>query len=920
MALRSLWSGLRRLMFKDRVERDLADEVDHFVQMAAAAHVRRGVAPAEAERLARQQMGGIEQVKESVRDFGWEVPVETVLRDARHAVRGLRRWPAFSVAATLTLALGIGATTAMFSVVHGVMLRPLPFPRGHELAMLWTDDPKRGLHRELTAYPTIADWQRLNQTFADLAYYNTARAVVRTRAGRERTRLAFASPNLFTLLGVPPERGRWLASDDGNQGVKTAVISHSLWQRRFAGDPGAVGQTLVLEDWEGDPPPLFHVVGIMPPDFTFPERQVEIWTDARTSAGWQCESSERFLSYGRQWTAIGRMRPGVTVSAARRDFAQISQHLSRIHGAPVAGFPGFNVAVVPLLESIAGRELQQSLWLLMGAVTVVLLIACGNVGNLLLARGASRQHELALRFALGATRARVCQQLLVEAVVLAIIGGVAGVLLATGTTRLLATLAAGRLPRVEEVTVDANVLAFAVAVSLASALLFGLLPLGRARGAETALRLREAAALGGTGHSRLMRSVLVTVQCTLAVTLLVGAGLLLRSLAQVRAVPAGFDPVNVLVSRVEFGRDSVTSSANSDRSPLARVTAMDAFLERLAADPAVEGAAFVDDLFITGQGNESVSLPGRASATIPAGQLAEALVSPDFFATLRVPLRLGRYPTRADTAAKTRALAAPLDASLSLPDKARVAVAEPVVVNDAFVGRFFGTATPLGERFCIDPTGKTYCFEIVGVVANMHRQGPEHSPIPEYYGAFIPAGGTRADLVVRTRENPVAAIAAIRRLVDEMFPGAVVARAATMDADFGAFTAQRIFHTWLLTGFALLALTLAATGIYGVVHYTAAQRMRELAVRVSIGARPRDLFSLVVSTGMRAPLAGIACGLLLAMAAGRVLAHLLFGIEKADVTTFAMVAATLSGVALAACIGPARRAARTDAISVLRLE
>jgi predicted permease len=921
MSLRAVRLGLRRLFDRNRADRDLSDEVAHYVELATAEHVRRGFSPEEAARRARVEMGSIEAVKERVRASGWEARVESFWQDVRYAARNLRGQRTFTLAAALTLTLGIGATTAMFSVVDGV-LRPLPLPRAHELALLFTDDIRRGLHRELTATLTIEDWQRLNTTFSGLAYYSSERATVAVRDGRQRTRLAFVSSNLFPLLAVPPHLGSWLPADDTPAATVPAVISHALWQNRFGGAADVIGQTLVLDDWQGkDARPAFVVTGVMPPRFAFPDRFTDVWTPAPTYWRWSRERVERFPSWARRWTVLGRLQPDVTVAAAERDFARISAQLNAMHPSAPHDFPGFAVSVVPLLDTVVGPSVQRALWVLMAAVIVVLAIACANVGNLLLARGAARQHELALRFALGASRWRVSRQLLIEALLLAALGGVGGVLLAVMASDALAVFGAGRLPRVDDIAVDRRVLFFAALASLVAGLTCGVLPALRATGGDACRRLRDAGALGGSTRTRVVRATLVAAQCALAAILLVGAGLLVRSLARVYDVRSGFDAENVLVARVEFPRDTTPPAPGDSGAGLAstRMQAMDDLFARIAAHPDVEAVSFIDDLFIAGQGNASIAFPGSEATTV-SGQLQEAAVTPQFFRTLHVPLRDGRYLQSGDAVTKIRALWSPIERSLPLIEWARRAVAEPVVVNEAFVARFLADRRPIGERFCVDPTGKTYCYEIVGVVADMHRQGPEQPAIPEYYGPYFPVSGGRADLLVRTRAQSDAVSGMIRHTVNELFPGSVVVRIAAVDADFSAFTGQRRFHTTLLAGFAVLAVMLAAIGICSLVHYTVAQRMRELAVRVSLGARPGQVLRLVLASGLRAPFAGIVLGLLAALAGSRVLTHLMFEIEPSDAATFVSVGATLLAVALTACYLPAHRAARRDPVAVLRLD
>ena len=921
MSLRSLRMGLRRLLHKDAAERELSDEVAHFIEMSTSELMRQGLTRAEAERAARVQMGSVEAVKETVRSAGWDATVETIFKDFRYSGRALRRQPTFTLAATLTLALGIGTTTAMFSVVNGVMLRPLPYLDGQRLVLLWTDDVKRGLHREPTAYTTIADWQRDNHTFEGIAFFSGQRAILGGEQARIET--AFASANLLPLLGVPPIMGRWLSPDDVQTAAPVAVISYALWQRRFGSDPAVLGKSLVFDEWQGKGRvDQLAIVGVMPPGFTFFNRQTEVWVPATLYWRWTRESSERFQEWARRWVAVGRLRPDASLADARADFAAIAARLTGMLGTEIPDFPGFAINLVPMLDFVAGPTLQLTLWLLMGAVGLVLLVACANVGNLLLARGAARQHEIAVRRALGASRPRLVRQLIVESVILAIIGAALGIGIAFAATRGLSVVAVNRLPRLDQIVIDGNVLMFTLVASMISAALFGFFPALRVTADSTAGCPREASGLGGTPGIRRTRGLLVAIECVLAVVLLVGAGLLLRSLVRVRAVDPGFDASNVLVARIEFPRAEAPPGAAKDSgqaAAMARDQTLQELLARLTALPDVVSAGFVDDMFISGPGNESVSFPGRGGSVV-AGELAEAAVNGGFFSTLRVPLQRGRWLTREDAHTKIRALWSPIPSGLSLTEKARVAVAEPVIVNEAFVQRFLSGREPIGERFCIDPTNKTYCYEVVGVAGNMHRQGPERPAIPEYFGSFIPFTAGRGDLLIRTRGNPAAAAGAVRTIVAEMLPGALVPRIASAASDLGEFIAQRSLQTWLLAVFAVLALVLAAIGIYGIVHYAVTQRTREIAVRVALGATRRDVLAMIVGGGMRIPIVGMAVGLIVSVGAARLLSAIVFEVGTTDPITFVAVGVTLLAAALMACYAPARRAARMDAIAALRLE
>jgi len=910
--LRSLRFGLRRLFNRDASERDLTDEVQHLLEMTADEYVRRGLTREEATRRARAEFGGVESVKEQVRTGGWEAAVESLWRDLRYACRGLARNPVFALVVIATLALGIGASTAMFSVLNAVMLRPLPYADADRLTLLWTDDVKRGLHTENTAYGTIADWRQQASTFEAIAYFSAGRATLGTGETAERTRAALVSGNLFPLLGPAPSLGRAISEDEERSAAPVAVISHGLWTRRFASDPGVLGRPLVIDEWQGKGGvETLTIVGVMPPGFYFPDRTTEIWAPATTYWRWTRESSERHQSWARRWTAIGRLRPDASIDEAREDLARVGRQLERAYPATLPDFPGFAVNVVPMLDSIAGVPLQRALWLLMAAVGLVLLVACANVANLLLARGAARQQEFALRRALGASRFRLIRQQLIESLALAALGGMAGAALAVALTRMITVLAAQRLPRLDEGVIDARVLVFAGMAALVAAIVFGVFPALRATAAERGQIVRP-------------RRFMLIAECALAVVLLVGAGLLIRSLAQVRAVDPGFDPARVLMTRVQFPREQLApeNAATTDQErAMRREQIQRSLLERVTGLPDVEVAAYIDDMFITGAGNASIAFPGMDPGGVAAGELLAASVSPEFFPALRVPLRAGRYLRRGDALAKIRALWAPTPSrSWTLEEKARRAVAEPVVVNEAFVRRYLSAKDPIGERFCIDPTAKTYWYEIVGVVADMHRQGLERASIPEYFGPFVATPSGRVDLIVRTGGNPLATASSVKDAIAGEVPGAVIPQIGTLDAALGDFSAQRRLQTLLLASFAALALLLAAIGIYGMVHYAVAQRTREIGVRIAIGARPQDVFVRVMADGVRWPIVGIALGLAAAAGATRLMAHLLFGVETSDPITFAAVAVTLFATALIACWAPARRAATVDAVVALRVE
>jgi predicted permease len=929
-AWRTITQGLRSLVRRDELERDLDDELRHYLEMATRENVRRGMTPEEAERAARVQLGGghFEAAKETVRSGGWEASVSAILQELRLAARGLRRSPAFTIVAVLSLALGIGATTTMFSVMNAVMFRPLPYRDAEELALIWTNDPRRGLPREATAYLTITDWQSRSRAFRDIAFYMTSRESLThhdPERGRGRTRVANVSSNFFALVGTAPAMGRVLSPLDVTDRANVAVISHRFWQRWFDGAPDVIGKTIALGDASAkDGMGAVTVIGVMPADFYFPDRATEIFTPATLYWRFDRETSERFQDWARRWTGIGRLAPGVSIEAARADLAAIGRQLAAANPTNIPDFPGFGTTVLPVLDAVAGTGLRSSLWMLLATVGLVLLVVCANVANLILARGATRHREFAVRRALGAGRGRIVRELFAESALLALVGGVIGVFIATWGTPLLASAAASYLPRMDEVALDVRVLGFGLTATIVSALAFGLLPALRLSSTDANEALREGGR--GTGSIRLRRSqgAMVLAESALALVLLTGAGLLLKSLSRLNAVDPGFDPSNVLTVRVEYppeARPTAPPTPGVDPgAPRARAReqSMDEMLTRLRTIPGVEAVGYIDDMFQAGQGNASITIPGRLASAIPPGELAEANVTPGFFPVMRVPLRRGRYLTRDDALQKTRALFNLVLGPISLADKERLATPEPVVVNEAFVHRFFRDEDPIGRKFCVDPTGKTYWFEIVGVVGDMRRSGRERAVMPQFYGPFIPNGNGRADLVVRAQRDPLALVATIRAEVTRAVPGIVVVSVSTLEAGLDSFSAQRRFQTWLITLFALIAVGLAAVGIFGLAHYAVAERRREIGVRVALGASPRDVLRLLIAQGMRMPVLGIAIGVAISMALARVIASQLYSVEPTDPVTFAAVATALTLVAASACYLAARRAAKADPVQALR--
>jgi predicted permease len=915
MSLRTITHGLRRLLNPQAADRALDDEIHQYIIAAADEYVKSGMSRAEAERRARMDFGGVEAAKEAVRDAGWESIPDRVRRDVSFAVRTFGRNPGFTASVLVTLALGIGAATAMFSVLQAVLLRPLPYHEPDKLALIWTDDVRRGLHQEPTAYSTIQDWRRDASAFQGIAYFSVGRSAINDNGRRATARYSYTSGNTFAVLGVQPALGRTLTVEDERERLPVAVISHSLWQQQFHGDSAVIGRPLVLDGGEKGGASL-RIVGVMPPTFYFPYRQTDIWIPATQYWRFSTESSERFPDWARRWTAVGRVRDGASIDDARDELERLGARLSTVHQTTIPDFPGFSTTVMPILDSVANRNLRTALWVLMGGVVLVLLVACANVANLLLARGAARHHELIVRQAIGASRGRLVGQLMVESLLLALIGGAAGLTLAWSTVRAIVAAGAGQVPRLNEASMSMPVLVFALCTAVAAGLIFGTVP---AFGLTGTLNVGMRGS--GTSRSRRMRQLLVVSECTIAIVLLAGAGLLLRSLGYLNAVDPGFDPSRTIAVRIEFPPDARTAGEESEKDrALRRHTVAAEVRRRVAALPGVEAAGYMDDLFIAGTGNESIAIPGRADLGMSPGELTEGSVSAGFFDALKVRLVLGRLLTDADVTAKINALWAPINNAGTLGERQARAVFEPVVVNTEFVRRFFPGENPIGKQFCVDPTNKTYWYTIVGVVSDMRRQGLAKQAIAQYFGPWLAMPMSRVDLLVRASGDPPQLSAPVRAAVQEVVPGAIVGGISTVESQLGAFHAQRSFQTVLLSIFAALAIALAAVGIFGVVHYTVSERAGELGIRIALGATPGRIRGLVIAQGMREPILGVVIGIALALAATRLLSAALFGVTATDPMTYAAVAGILLGVAAVACLIPAIRATRVDPITALRRE
>ncbi|HEX8187723.1 MAG TPA: ABC transporter permease [Pyrinomonadaceae bacterium] len=805
----------------------------------------------------------------------------TLLQDVRYAARTLSKSPGFTLVAVLALALGIGANTAIFSVVKAVLLSPLPYPDSERLVWVRESNPGAEIPDEPASAPNYNDWRTQAGSFEALAAYNDAALTLTgENAEPERVPAAVVSANFFQALGVAPALGRGFTPEEETAGRnRVAVISHGLWRRRFGASPKALGQTLTIA---GNP---YTVVGVTPPDFKTPviEKQPQVWVPVVFNLAETARRSD-YLS------VIGRLKAGATAEQARAELSGVAARLAEQYPASNAGW---GVTVAPLHEKVVG-DVRSALWVLMGVVGFLLLISCANVANLLLARAAARRQEFAVRSALGARRGRIVRQFLTESVLLSLAGGALGLLLAAWGVELLVALSGGDIPRLDEAGLDARVLGFTFAVSLATGLFFGLLPALSASKADLAESLKEGGGRGPTAGrgSRRLRDSLVVAEIAVAVVMLAGAGLMIRSFLRIQAVDPGFRPENILTLDLALPRAKYKENS--------QVTAFyDQLTARAAALPGVERAALVDALPLNGGSILSFVIEGRPELPPEKVQDAEFIeVSPDFFDVMGIRLVRGERFTERD----------------------REGAPVAALVSETMARRYWPGEDPVGKRVNLGNPERSPWMTVVGVVSDVRRGGLDKEPYPQLYApvAQLPTRGVT--LVARTSGDPLAVVPAVRRELAALDRDLPLYNVRTMEQVLSDSISRRRFQMLLLAAFAGVGLLLAAVGIYGVISYSVAQRRHELGVRMALGARAADILKLVVGQGLGLTLAGVGLGLLGAFALTRVMSSLLYGVSATDPLTFACVSLALLGVALLACLVPARRATKVDPMIALRYE
>jgi len=798
--------------------------------------------------------------------------VADILRDVRYGVRQLARTPGFAVVAILTLALGIGATSAMFSVINGVLLRPLPFPEPEALVRINEIVPQYG--RFSVAPATFFDWRAQNTSFERMVVIQSGSASFAGANGAERITNALVSWDFFDLARVQPMLGRTFKEDEDAPGKNDVVVlSHTTWQQRFGGDRAIVGRATTLN---GAPA---TIVGVMPPGFQFP-RGAEYWTPIGLDRA-KASRGGHFLA------VLARLKSGVPVAQAGAEMKMISERLARQYPKESADE---SAEVVPLLEQIVGGA-RQSLLSLLAAVGVVILIACANVANLLLVRASVREKEIAIRTALGAGQGRLARQMLAESLVLALAGGALGVLFAFAMLRPIRTLSAGSIPRVQDISIDGTVLLFAVAVSLATGIIFGLAPAWQASRPGLAAIIKEGGRSSAAGAGRWMRNALLVAEVALSIVLLVGAVLLLRSFDRVRQVDPGFQPGRVLAFRVALPPASYREDHN-------RIAFFDRLLARLEQQPDVRAAGMIQTLPMRGDYFLSFSVQGRPEPR-PADQPSanHRAVSPHYFPALGIPLKRGRLFTDQDT------------------DKSPMVA----VIDEAFAARHFANEDPIGRGLDIG-NGTDGYYQIVGIVGNVHHGGLESNAGPTMYVPYRQDVFSTMWVVARTDRDPAQLVAAARQAVREIDPALPAYSMTPLGDVITESVAQRRFSMLLLAAFALTALFLAGVGIYGVVGYSVSQRTREIGVRLAIGAERRDVLALVVGGAMKLAIAGVVVGLAGALALTRLIATMLFNVTPFDPVSYALTAGVLLAIAAVACYVPARRAMNVDPLVAIRQE
>lgn len=812
--------------------------------------------------------------------------METFFKELRYGIRSLLKHPGFTAIAVVTLALGIGANTAMFSVINGVLLRPLPYHDPDRLVTIWEESPQRGMFQLPVSYANFRDWVDQNSVFEQISAYTFTNLNLTGAGEPVRLLTVRSSDNLFSLVGAAPRLGRaFLAEEDKDGANRVVILGHALWQSRFGSDSAIVGESLTLNNQS------YTVVGIMSPNFQFPvgfgylgkvlNDPVDLYVPLAATSEETGRGNYSFF-------AIGRLKPGVTINQAQAE-------MSTIEGRLEQQYPDSNsdigISLVPTQEQTV-KEIRPALLVLLGAVAFMLLIACANIANLLLARAASRQKEIAIRTALGASRLRVLRLLLTESLMLSLAGGCLGLLLAFWGTDALMALAPDNIPRLNEVGVDTKVFGFTLAISLVTGILFGLIPAVHASKPDLNEALKEGSrgSMGSAAGKR-TRSVLVAVEVALSLVLLIGAGLMIKSFLRLQQMNLGFDPDNVLAVNLSLS----TSRYPEDRQQAAFFQEA---LQRLQSLPGIKSAGATTGLPLTlSLSGSDFRIEGHPEPEAGKEMIIHTRsVSPDYFGTLGISLIKGRDFSERDKS-----------------DAPKVAI-----INNDLARIYFHNEDPIGKRITFDD-GESW-ISIVAVIGDVRQLGLDSSAKPEVYFPYLQVAAPSMSLVVRTTSNPSSLAGAVKSQIQMIDKDLPIDDAKTMQQLLAESVSGRRFNMLLLTVFAMVSLVLAIVGIYGVMSYSVTQRTHEIGIRVAIGAQSRDVFRMVIGQGMMLAMIGITFGLVGAFALTRLMTTMLFGVEPTDPATFVSIAVLLTSVALVACYIPARRATKVNPLLALRYE
>ncbi|HEX3868564.1 MAG TPA: ABC transporter permease [Gemmatimonadaceae bacterium] len=878
--VRQLAHGVRALRNRDSADRTVADEVNAYRDEAVAMYVKRGMSLADAQRAATLDLGGGTAVREQVRTSGWEDVVWTTAADVRHSARRLRNSPGFTVIAVVTLALGIGASTAIFSAVNPILFESLPYPHPEQLVSV-SDFADNGSRLDV-AFGNFREIAQRSRSFDALAVFRGWQPSLVGNSNAEQLSGQRVGSAYLRALGVLPRIGRdFVASDDRPNGPNVAILSDGLWKRRFGADPSIVGRTILISGY------LYTIIGVMPAGFdNVTSPNASIWALLQYDPSLPPNGRE----WGHHLRMIGRLHPGVGLAQAMRDLAVIakspSPEFARVPWATMSR----GMLVRSLQDDVTGG-VKAALLAVLGAVTLLLAIACVNVVNLLIARGSQRRAEFAMRVALGAGRGRLVRQVIAESMVLSLLGGAVGMAVAVLGVRALVLISPPGLPRVDAIRVNGAVLAFGVVLTTALGVLVGVIPALAASANDPRSGLQQATQRVTRGHQR-TRQALVVGEVSLALVLLVGAGLLLRSLERLFAIAPGFDPRQVVSMQIQ------ASDARFADSAVTNVYFKNV-LDAVRRVPGVRVAGLTSQLPLSGDlDGYGASIDTDRDKREKSGVLRYA-VSPGYLETLRIPLVRGRVFDTSDDAG------APLVA----------------LISESMARSRFATTDPIGRRVQVGGDDAPW-LTIVGVVGDVKQRSLASDETEAVYMPTTqwPYTDRVLSLVVRAQGNPAALTAAVRGAVWSVDRNEPIVRAATMDNVVASTASDRHFTFVLFESFALVALVLAATGIFGVLSGSVAERMREIGVRAALGATRGSLLGLVLRQGMTLTAIGVAVGVAGAIAASRALVTLLFGVSRLDPITYVGVIALLAGVSALACWIPAWRAASVDPVSTLRAE